>query len=452
MWQAGYLIAALAFVTLGAWGESQENRSVASGAHGYSFAEGLVLEYVTSATYLPTPLRHKVEFTVLKAQSEKMELLMEFTFEPQAANSRSRAQHDILQIRRNGQILERSAPRPIQSFEGWTPNFELPVILEQDKVTTEVLCPFLRRGLRATLSKRVLANGDIVQTMTAEPPAKIQGGPPFKLERYEMTHRFAAEGPLPLESRLEFLARVERFDGENRTTRTAVLELAAESKLTKKALLAPEELAKLRADVAAGAEVFRALRELGTNGDWSTTRIYAARASYLVRFPEGRLAQELKNRTEKIISLRLREHNAESIREGKPAPNFIAKAIDGTEVDLAKLRGKVVLLEFWASWCGACHQLTPKLKKFYEKYKDRGLEIVGINADESEQELRDYLNKQGITWKQIFEPDDVTTSVRFRYGITGYPTTILIDKKGTIRWNGFRRPDTEELIEKLLRE
>ena len=106
-----------------------------------------------------------------------------------------------------------------------------------------------------------------------------------------------------------------------------------------------------------------------------------------------------------------------------------ASAIDGSQIDLAKLRGKVVLLDFWATRCPPCVAELPNLLATYKKFHDKGFEIIGISSDENKEVLLRFIKARGIPWPQYL--DDYTRISR-RWKINGLPTMWLIDKKGVI--------------------
>lgn len=130
---------------------------------------------------------------------------------------------------------------------------------------------------------------------------------------------------------------------------------------------------------------------------------------------------------------------AQKVLSGKP-PFEIGKpidlkftAMDGREVDLAKLRGKVVLIDFWATWCGPCVAEFPDIKKTYEKFHDKGLEIIGISLDDDKQDLLNFLKKNGpAPWPQYFDGKGWNTEMSFKFAINAVPTYFLIDKKGNL--------------------
>jgi thiol-disulfide isomerase/thioredoxin len=117
---------------------------------------------------------------------------------------------------------------------------------------------------------------------------------------------------------------------------------------------------------------------------------------------------------------------------GKPLElSFVA--FDGRKINLADLKGKVVLIDFWATWCGPCVAEMPNVKSVYNKYHADGFEILGISLDESKDDLTRFLKKNEITWPQYFDGKQWNNDISFRFGIDAVPTEWLIDKKGILR-------------------
>ncbi len=107
-------------------------------------------------------------------------------------------------------------------------------------------------------------------------------------------------------------------------------------------------------------------------------------------------------------------------------------ALDGRKVDLTALKGKVVLIDFWATWCGPCMQEFPHVKKVYDKYHDKGLEIVGISLDENKAALESFIEKNKVAWPQYFDGKGWENALAKRFEIHSIPAMWLIDKDGKI--------------------
>jgi len=127
-------------------------------------------------------------------------------------------------------------------------------------------------------------------------------------------------------------------------------------------------------------------------------------------------------------------------------------AIDGREVDVAKLRGKVLLIDFWASWCGPCMSDAPHVVATYEKLRERGFEIVGINLDEHKGLMDSAIRRTRMTWPHHHDGKGWQNEFAQRFGIRSIPATWLFDKQGKLREMGLRGQDLEARVENLLRE
>ena len=127
-------------------------------------------------------------------------------------------------------------------------------------------------------------------------------------------------------------------------------------------------------------------------------------------------------------------------------------ATDGKEVDLAKMRGKVVLVDFWASWCGPCVAEAPNVVAAYKKLHDKGFEIIGISLDQDKDKMEASAKKLGLTWQQYFDGKGWQNSISSAFGINSIPATWLIDKKGMMRETSLRGEALAPAVEKLLAE
>jgi peroxiredoxin len=113
---------------------------------------------------------------------------------------------------------------------------------------------------------------------------------------------------------------------------------------------------------------------------------------------------------------------------GRVAPNFTLVDTEGRRVDLQSLRGKVVMIDFWASWCGPCRIAMPTLEKMHREFQNRGLVVLGINLEDA-WTAKEFLQANGYTFKTLIDSE---SSVADRFGVEGIPTTILIGRDGRI--------------------
>lgn len=140
---------------------------------------------------------------------------------------------------------------------------------------------------------------------------------------------------------------------------------------------------------------------------------------------------------------------------GFPAPAFAAQTLDGEPVSLADLKGKVVLLDFWATWCAPCIQGMPAMQALHEKYGDKGLVVIGVSIDSSNMgdKVRTLVGDKGLTFSMIHNADG---EIAKSYGVGPIPHSVLIGPDGTIQAAhigfapGMEATYSEE-IEKLLK-
>ena len=137
-------------------------------------------------------------------------------------------------------------------------------------------------------------------------------------------------------------------------------------------------------------------------------------------------------------------------RLGKPLELSFTD-MDGNEVSLKNYAGKVVLVDFWATWCGPCVAALPELKVTYAKYHPKGFEVLGISLDKEKDILEKFLKDQAMTWPQHFDGTGWENSLVRKFEIEGIPTMWLIDKKGHLR-NLAARIALPQKVEKLLAE
>jgi non-specific serine/threonine protein kinase/serine/threonine-protein kinase len=135
---------------------------------------------------------------------------------------------------------------------------------------------------------------------------------------------------------------------------------------------------------------------------------------------------------------------------GKPFPQLKFNDLKGNVVNIGKLKGKVVLIDFWATWCGPCTAETPNLISVYNEFKGKGFEIIGISLDTDHEKLNDYLEKNKIQWPNYYDGKSWKSEISSRFGIHGIPEIILIDREGIVREIGLRGDRIREAVSQLI--
>lgn len=145
---------------------------------------------------------------------------------------------------------------------------------------------------------------------------------------------------------------------------------------------------------------------------------------------------------------------ASSGMTGKPAPDFALKNAQGQNVRLSDLRGDVVMINFWATWCGPCREEMPLLDEMHARYSRVGFSLLGVNIDDEQRRAEDMIKALGVTFPVVFDP---AKQVSEQYDVSAMPVTLLLDREGVVRYvhKGYK-PGYEdkylEQVRELLRE
>ena len=132
---------------------------------------------------------------------------------------------------------------------------------------------------------------------------------------------------------------------------------------------------------------------------------------------------------------------------GSPAPEIVLKDLQGQEVKLSDLRGKIVLLNFWATWCKPCKEEMPAMQASYDKLRDQGFVVLAVNELEDTNKVIEHIRTHGHTFLVVMDHDN---RVANRYGVVGLPASFLIDRQGIVREHIFGNLLTEERIAALV--
>jgi len=163
-------------------------------------------------------------------------------------------------------------------------------------------------------------------------------------------------------------------------------------------------------------------------------------AGLISKFPNDKNVRMFHDVVSKILSSTI----------GQEAPEINLPSVDGKEMKLSSLRGKIVLIDFWASWCGPCRKEMPNVVKAYAKFKTKGFEIFGVSLDDNKDRWVEAIAKDGITWPQVSDLKKWDGDVVRNYNITGIPFTVLLDKEGKIIAKNLRGEELEKKLAEVL--
>jgi peroxiredoxin len=132
------------------------------------------------------------------------------------------------------------------------------------------------------------------------------------------------------------------------------------------------------------------------------------------------------------------------------APDFTLHVMDGKNMRLQEQRGRVVMVNFWATWCGPCRQEMPQLNRLYEKYRASGFVLLGVNVDDDQKKAAEVAGKLGVTFPVLLDTDKTVSKL---YDLSTMPSTVIIDREGKVRYvhRGYLT-GYEENYEKQIRE
>jgi thiol-disulfide isomerase/thioredoxin len=142
-------------------------------------------------------------------------------------------------------------------------------------------------------------------------------------------------------------------------------------------------------------------------------------------YPDSRFAAAAKANLKKLESV------------GKPFPLAFDDAIKGTHVSIENLRGKVVVIDFWATWCGPCVQEMPTMKELYSKYHGQDVEFIGVSLDEPKEDggldkLKEFVARNGITWPQYYQGKGWESEFSSAWGVDAIPAVFVVDQQGKL--------------------
>nr|MBP7653759.1 TlpA family protein disulfide reductase [Candidatus Dependentiae bacterium] len=134
----------------------------------------------------------------------------------------------------------------------------------------------------------------------------------------------------------------------------------------------------------------------------------------------------------------------------KSLKNLKFKTLNENQFDINNLKGKYVLVDFWATWCPPCVEEIPNLASLYQKYKSSGFEIIGISLDTNQDVLKKFISKNNIKWENYFDGKAWENPIARSNMISSVPSTFLLDKNGNVLYSNLRGFLLAEILEELL--
>jgi peroxiredoxin len=167
-------------------------------------------------------------------------------------------------------------------------------------------------------------------------------------------------------------------------------------------------------------------------------------------FPETKAGKHADDVLESIKRQAEGKKIQRSLVPGSKFPDFEEKDVAGKPLSVANYKGKVVLIDFWATWCPPCVRELPNVIETYEKHHAKGFEIIGVSLDQDEKKLTDFTKQKKMTWQQYFDGKGWQNKLAAKYGVNSIPATYLLDGDGNIIGNGLRGEELEAAVDKAL--
>ena len=163
-------------------------------------------------------------------------------------------------------------------------------------------------------------------------------------------------------------------------------------------------------------------------------------------FPDTKPGQNVDNMLASLQQQEEAKKVQSALVEGSKFPEFAEKDTAGKPLSIASFKGKVLLIDFWATWCGPCVTELPNVLAAYEKHHKKGFEIIGISLDQDEAALKNFTKTKKMPWQQFFDGKGWENTLAVKYGVKSIPATYLLDGEGKIIGKNLRGDDLSKAV------
>lgn len=272
--------------------------------------------------------------------------------------------------------------------------------------------------------------------------------------------KYSCEGSKGTESLIQFQKKYAVFNQELLALKMAHDSLNTKSNADSLAILVENDLNKKSNDLTTFIKRFSDSTTTLPVAIYSASKLLAFpdetaylqkfAATLAQKFPPNQLSKDFMQTIADKVELKAKEQTGPKI--GSQAPDFTLATLDGGTISLSSLKGKYVLVDFWASWCPPCRAENPNVVAVYNKFKDKNFTILGVSLDSKKDKWQEAVNEDKLVWHQASDLKGWESEVAANYGVEAIPTNFLIDTSGKIIGSNLRGDALEKAIAQVVKK